>query len=129
MVLNGNDIGLYVGGQLIGCLTSSSFSSKNDEIDVTCKDNDGAYQSIPGGNKAEMPFEGFFNPSSTFGFPDLVAIHKNRTKVSIAMRSDDNMSIYAEAFLNDLDWTAPLNAGSVFTGRFAITGEWEFSTT
>lgn len=128
-VVNGNDIGIYVNGQLIGCLTQNSFSSKNDEIEVTCKDNNGAYQSIQGGNKAEMPFAGFFNPASGFGFPDLIAIHKNKTEVTIAQISDDNLSIYGQANLPEIDWSSPLNAGSTFSGRFQVIGEWVYSTT
>lgn len=36
--VNGNDVGIYVHGQLIGCLTNATFSAQNQEIDVTCKD-------------------------------------------------------------------------------------------
>lgn len=126
---NGNDILLYVEGQAIGCLTSNQFSSTNDEIDVTCKDNNGARQVVVGGNQSEFSFDGFFNPSSTYGFPDLVAVHKNKTRVWVKMLLDDEMAITCFAYLNKLDWTAPLNAGSTFSGTFTVTGEWSYTTT
>ena len=63
-VLNGNNIGVYVGGQLIGCLTNATFNSTNNTIDVTCKDNNGDRAILPSGNTATVDFEGLFNPSS-----------------------------------------------------------------
>lgn len=128
-VINGNDIGLYVEGQLIGCLTSNDFDSTNNEIVVTCKDNNGARQILAGGNQSEFAFEGFFNPASGFGFKDLVSIHKNKTTVWVKMMSDGNMTITCFAKLNKLKWSAPLNAGSTFSGTFTVDGEWSYSTT
>lgn len=127
-VVNGNDIGLYVEGQLIGCLTSSSFDSTNEEIDVTCKDNNGARQVLPGGNQSSFPFEGFFNPASSYGLEDLVAIHKNKTRVWVKQQYD-TLTVTCYAYLNTLNWTAPLNAGSTFSGTFTVDGEWEYATT
>jgi hypothetical protein len=127
--LNGNDIGLYVEGQLIGCLTSSSFNSQNEEIDVTCKDDDGARKVIPGGNTSSFPFEGFFNPTATYGFQDLIAIHKEKTRVWVKMGDNTNLTVTCYAYLNTLEWTAPLNAGSTFSGTFTVDGEWDYSTT
>lgn len=127
-VVNGNDIGLYVEGQLIGCLTSSSFESQNEEIDVTCKDNGGARQTLPGGNQSSMPFDGFFNPASTYGLEDLVAVHYNKTRVWVKQQYD-TLTITGYAYLNTLNWSAPLNAGSTFSGTFTVDGLWSYSTT
>jgi len=128
-VLNGNDIGVYVGGTLIGCLTNATFSSQNEEIDVTCKDNDGARAVLPGGNTASISFEGNFNPSSTYNFGDLVSVHLNGTQVNIKMGDNTNLTVFALAYLNQLEWTAPLNAASTFSGTFSITGAWTYSET
>ena len=57
-IVNGNDVGLYVNNQLIGCLTGCTFTSSNEEIDVTCKDNSGARQVLAGGNTSSFSFEG-----------------------------------------------------------------------
>jgi predicted secreted protein len=128
-IVNGNDIGLYVGGVLIGCLTSSTFNSANEEIDVTCKDNGGAKQVLAGGNTSSIDFEGFFNPAATYGFNDLIAIHKNKTEVNIKMGDNTNLTVFALAQLLTINWTAPLNAGSTFSGTFAISGAWTYSET
>jgi len=130
--VNGNDILVYVEGQAIGCLTSNEFSSTNNEIDVTCKDDDGARKVLPGGNQSSISFEGFFNPASSYGFHDLIAVHKNRTRVWVKMVLDDDpdsLAVTAYAYLNTLTWSAPLNAGSTFSGEFTIDGEWSYTTT
>lgn len=127
-VVNGNDVGLYVEGQLIGCLTSSEFNSTNEEIEVTCKDNNGARQVLAGGNTSSFPFQGFFNPASSFGFQDLIGIHKNKTRVWLKQQCDD-ITVTCYGYLNELNWTAPLNAGSEFSGSFSVDGEWDYSIT
>jgi len=131
MAVNGNDVGIYVEGSLIGCLTNATFSSSNEEIDVTCKDNDGARAILPGGQTAEVTFEGFFDPAASYGFQDLVAINKNRTKVWVKMSYDgtDSLTITGYAYLNQIEWTGPLNAGSTFSGTFTIDGGWNYSIT
>lgn len=131
-VVNGNDVGVYVNNQLIGCLTNGSFTSQNDEIDVTCKDNNGARQVIPGGNKSSISFTGNWNPASTYGFKELVSVHKNKTRVGIKMEyntTGEALFIVGYAYLNKLDWNGPLNAASTFSGEFTVDGEWSYGTT
>lgn len=129
--VNGNDVGIYVEGQLIGCLTNATFSSSNQEIDVTCKDDDGARAVLPGGQTAEITFEGFFDPAASYGFQDLVSVNKNRTRVWVTMSyaGSDSLTVTAYAYLNQIEWTGPLNAGSTFSGTFTIDGEWDYSIT
>lgn len=123
-VLNGNSIGVYVGGQLIGCLTNATFNSTNTTIDVTCKDNNGQRAVLPSGNSATVEFEGLYNPSSTYTLDDLIDIHKNKTEVSIGIGDQTNLTIYAQAYLNTLSFTGPLNAATTFSGTFEVTGTW-----
>jgi predicted secreted protein len=123
-VINGNNIGVYVGGQLIGCLTNATFNSTNNTIDVTCKDNNGQRAILPSGNTATIEFEGMFNPAATYGLQDLIDIHKNQTEVSVGIGDQTNLTIYAQAYLNTLSFTGPLNAGTTFSGTFEVTGVW-----
>lgn len=131
MAVNGNDVGIYVEGSLIGCLTNATFTSSNQEIDVTSKDDDGARSVLPGGQTGEITFEGFFDPAATYQFQDLVGVHSNRTRVWVKMTYDgtDSLTITAYAYLNQIEWTGPLNAGSTFSGTFTIDGEWSYSIT
>lgn len=131
MIVNGNKIGVYVNEQLIGCLTSNDFSSTNEEIDVTCKDNDGARQVLPGGNTSEITFEGNFDPASSYGFEDLLGVHKDKTRVGIKYAQSGSGGVYiiGYAYLNTLSWSGPLNAASTFSGTFSLDGPWTHNTT
>lgn len=121
-VVNGNDIGIYVGGVLIGCLTGGSWSSSRAEIDVTCKDNNGDRAVILGGATTNISFNGLFKPDSTYGLEDLVDLYLAKTEVSLMFGDGTNLSIYQQAYLQELTWEAPLNAGSTFSGKFSATG-------
>jgi hypothetical protein len=128
-VVLGNTVGVYVNNVLIGCLTNNSFSSTNEEIEVTCKDNNGARQVRGGSNSAEMPFEGNFNPAATYGFEDLVGVHKNKTLVGVKQfDTESGFYITGYAYLNSLEWTGPLNAASTFSGTFTVSGEWNYGS-
>ena len=125
-IQNGNDVGLYVNNQLIGCLTGCTFTSSNEEIDVTCKDNNGARQVLAGGNTSSYDFQGNFNPASTYGLGDLVAIHKNKTLVGVKQAVGTALRVSAYGYLNELSWEGPLNSASTFSGTFSVSGEWEY---
>jgi hypothetical protein len=128
-VVIGNTIGLYVNNVLIGCLTSNSFSSTNEEIPTTCKDNGGAFQFRQGSNTAEMPFEGNFEPTATYGLEDLLGIHKNKTRVGIKMfDTESGLYVIGYAYMPTLTWDGPLNAASTFSGTMKIDGEWSFGS-
>lgn len=121
-VLNGNDVGVYVGGTLIGCLTGASISSSRAEIDVTCKDDSGNRAVILGGATTNITFNGLFKPDATYGFEDLWDIFLAKTEVSVAFGDLTNLTIYTQAYLQELTWDGPLNAGSTFSGKFSATG-------
>jgi hypothetical protein len=128
-IVIGNTMGLYVNNQLIGCLTSNSFSSTNEEIEVTCKDGNGARQVRGGSNSAEMTFEGNFEPASSYGLDDLLSVHKNKTLVGIKQYdTESELYVAAYGYLNTLEWTGPLNAASTFSGTFTVSGEWSYAT-
>jgi hypothetical protein len=125
--IKGNSLLVYVDDVAIGCLNNNEFSSTNEEIDATCKDNDGAYDSLTGGNTASISFDGTYDTSSTYGFEELVAIHKNKTEVSLRMSVSGGGGYYitaARAALNQITWSGPLNAATVFSGTFNIRGTW-----
>lgn len=121
-VLNGNDVVVKVGGVTIGCLTGCSLSSTQNEIDVTCKDDSGNRSVLSSGITANITFNGFFKPDASYGMEDLWDIHIARTEVSVAFGDATNMTIYGQAYLTELTWDGPLNAGSTFSGKFSITG-------
>lgn len=128
-VINGNDVGVYVGGTLIGCLTGATFDSSREEIDVTCKDNDGDKAVILGGTTTTVSFTGNWNPSSSYGLDELFDIFDNATEVSLGFGDQTNLTIYTQAYLQQLTWEGPLNAASTFSGTFSCTGSFTKTTT
>ncbi|HMJ67586.1 MAG TPA: phage tail tube protein [Cyclobacteriaceae bacterium] len=130
---NGNKILIYVGGVGIGCLTTNTFDSTNEEIPTTCKDDDGNYTSEAGSNRWTMSGEGNFNPASGFGLADLIDVHKNKELVDVTMRDTtsggNNLNISGEARLNHLTWDGPLNAVSTFSFEFSGQGEYTVTNT
>jgi hypothetical protein len=121
--VKGNSLLVYVNDVAIGCLNGNEFSSENTEIDTTCKDNDGQETSIPGGNKAEITFNGTFETSSTLGFKELLALHKNKTECNVRMGITGGGGVYIDstsAYLNSLTWSGPLNSATVFTGKWKL---------
>lgn len=121
-VTNGNDIDLYVGGTRVGCLTGGSWSSSRTEIDVTCKDNNGDRAVILGGATTNISFNGLFKPDSSYGLEDLVDLYLAKSEVSLAFGDLSQLTLYQQAYLQELTWEAPLNAGSTFSGKFSATG-------
>jgi predicted secreted protein len=128
-VKNGNDVLLYVGDNAIGCLTNATFSSQREEIDVTCKDNDGARQVIGGGLTASITFEGFFNPSSTYTVTDLIQLHLDNTEINWHLGDNEDFTLHGLGTITQLEYSAPVNAGTTFSGTIAVSGEYEYSTT
>jgi predicted secreted protein len=128
-VLNGNDVLLYVGSQAIGCLTNATFSSSREEVEVTCKDNDGARQVIGGSLSATITFEGFYNPASTYTVDDLFTLHQADTEFNWHMGDNENFTLHGMGRFTQLEYSAPVNAGTTFSGTIAVTGAYTFSTT
>lgn len=121
--VKGNSLLVYVNDVAIGCLDNNEFQSTNEEIDTTCKDNDGQFTSLPGGNNATVTFDGTFETSATYGWDELVLIHKNKTEVAIRMGIAGSGGSYIQstsAYLNQLNWSGPLNAKTVFNGSFKL---------
>ena len=124
--VKGNSVLVYLNDVAIGCLNNNEFQSTNEEIDATCKDNDGARNVLPGGNQWSISFDGTFETGSTVGLEELLGVHKNKTLVGVRMgvAGSGGLYIQGEAYLNELNWSGPLNAAAVFSGSFTGNGTW-----
>ncbi len=90
--------------------------------DVTCKDNNGDRSVILGGAVTNITFNGLFKPDASYGLEDLFDLYNNKSEVSLAFGDQVNLTIYTQAYLQELTWDGPLNAGSTFSGKFSATG-------
>lgn len=121
-VLNGNDIGIYIGGTLIGCLTGADLKSSRTEIDVTCKDNNGDRAVLLGGATTNITGNGFFVPDASYGMEDLWDIYIAKTEVSVAFGDRTNFTIYTQGYVQEIGLSGPLNAGASFDFKISATG-------
>lgn len=131
MRVKGNSLIVYVDSVAIGCLNNNEFSSTNEVIDATCKDNDGARNVLPGGNTATITFDGTFETSSPLGLEQLLGIHKNKTAVAVRMGIAGSDGLYiqaASAYLNEINVTGNLNEVVTYGGTFEIDGVWTYGT-
>lgn len=125
--IKGNALLVYVDDVAIGCLTNNEFSSTNEEIDATCKDNDGAYDSLSGGNTAQITFDGVYDTDATYGFEEIVTAHLAKTEIAVRMSVTGGGGLYiqaARAVISTLTWTGPLNAPVTYNGTINIRGTW-----
>lgn len=128
-VINGNSLLLSIGGQTIGCTTNTTFTSANETIDVTCKDDDGAKASLPGGNTASITFEMFFDADATFGLSDILPYHQAGTLINWHFGDNTNLTLHGQGYIDQLDIGAPLNGGVTASGTINVSGPWTYSET
>lgn len=130
MVVKGNNILIYIDNVAIGCLTGGTFTSNGNPIDVTCKDNDGAPQSLPSKGPWSISGAGNYNTDSSLGLGELLAARKNQTLLDIKYGSDVDGELYVigQVYLDELTWSGDLNAASTISFTMNGTGDWNYGT-
>lgn len=129
--VKGNALLVYVNDVAIGCTTNCEFSSENTEIEATCKDNDGEYDSIDGGNNAQITFEGLHDTDATLGLSQVLTAHKNKTEIAVRMGIAGSGGLYiqaARAAITTLTYAGPLNGIATYNGTIRIRGTWSHGT-
>jgi predicted secreted protein len=129
-ILNGNDLLVYIAGVAIACTDGCTFQSDNEEINVTCKDNNGAKQVLSGSNSWSITCSGKWKFDAAYGAVDLLNAHKNKETVTIKMGTSTSGDTYVtgSAKINSFTWEGPLNDGATFNVTFTGTGEYTIGT-
>jgi hypothetical protein len=111
---NGNLVLLNVGGTPVGCSKDLSWSGTNGEIDATCKDNDGAEQTLLGQQGSTFNLSGLTVFDATYGFDELLAAWKDRTTVTIRITTGVTGDTYVEfsAVITTFNWNNNVNSPS-----------------
>lgn len=129
--VKGNALLVYKDSVAIGCTTNCEFSSTNEEIDATCKDNDGAYDSLSGNNTAQITFEALYDTGSTEGLSEVLEAHKNKTEIAVRMGIAGTGGLYiqaARAVISQLNIAGQLNSAMTYNGTINIRGTWSHGT-
>jgi TP901-1 family phage major tail protein len=123
-ILNGTDIGIYVGGTKIAGCTSHSTSTSHSLRDATSKDSGGWSESLEGLREWSGEGEGFFAHDATYGYDELFALMQSRGVVTIRFSNETSGDEYHEgqAFLTELSADAPVEDSTTFSFSFQGTG-------
>jgi hypothetical protein len=128
--IKGNSMLVYVDDVAIGCLNNNEFEVEGEEISVVCKDNDGAEEILPGGDKWGINFDGTFETTATKGLSVLLGLKKNKTIVGLRMGVAGSGGLYIQgsAYLINIRVNAPVNGVVTYSGRFKGSGTWNYGT-
>lgn len=122
--VDGNIVGIQVGGTLIACATSASLDLNTNMSDTTCKDNNGAEQIKPNQQTWSMALDGMFAFDSSYGWSDLFDAWKAGTLLTLIWGTEEvgDESYTGSAYIDSLSANAPLNEGTTYSVNFRGTG-------
>lgn len=129
--VKGNALLVYKDDVAIGCTTECEFSSTNEEIDATCKDNDGAYDSLSGNNTAQITFAALYDTGATEGLDEILQAHKDKTEIAVRMGIAGSGGLYIQAargVISQLTIAGQLNSAMTYNGTINIRGVWSHGT-
>ena len=137
MIINGNQLLVFIDNVAIGCTDNCELNSGKETIDATCKDNNGARQVLSGSQSWTITASGKWDFASTLGPQALYNTHKNGVRVGIKMAITDvegteesgKTHFYGYALLNTFNVAGPLNAAATFNLTFEGDGELNIGTT
>lgn len=100
-----------VDGDTILCSTTSSLNITNAEIETTCKDNNGAYTSVPGQQKWQIQIAGNVVFDNAYGLKDLNPLVKNGTTFTVTFGTEnvDDPFWQGDGFISNFDQGADQN--------------------
>lgn len=101
-----------IDGNTILCSTSATLTITNEEIETTCKDNNGAYTSVPGQQKWTVQIQGNIVYDNATGVRDLqeLAASKGTTEVIFGTTNVDDPAWTGDGFVSSLTLTGGQNS-------------------
>lgn len=123
-LINGNGVLVYVGGIAIGCTTGGTLTITNNQIESTCKDNDGAITYLPGAQDWNIQVNGNTKFDAPYGLPELQVAAKTKQTVVVRMQTGNPDDPYWEgdAFISSFSWDNQVNAVSTYAVTFSPRG-------
>lgn len=100
-------------GDTILCSTNCTLTITNEEIETTCKDNGGAYTSVPGQQKWTMQIQGNIIYDNVMGVRDIQQLAMNKATTVAVFGVLDNVSdpkFTGQAFVSNLTLTGGQNS-------------------
>jgi predicted secreted protein len=127
-IVNGTDIGIYLGGTKIACATSGSISRTMSVRDATCKDSNGYSESLEGLQEWSIEGEGMFAFDAAYGVVDLNAVIDARAAVTVRFSTESSTDEYWEgsAYMTDLSADSATEESVTYSYSFQGTGALNF---
>ena len=127
-VVNGTNIGVYIGGTKVAKATSGSISLTHSPRDITSKDSAGWSESLEGLREWSIEVEGMFAFDATYGVVDLNAVLVARAAVTIRFSTEVSTDEYWEgtAIMGDLSADTGVEESATFSASFQGTGALNF---
>lgn len=123
--ISGNGVLVYVEGTAIGCTTGGTLTITNNQIETTCKDNDGAVTYAAGSQDWNIQVDGNTKLDAPVGLPALAELAMSKDTVTVRMATSntvDDPYFEGEAFVSSFTWTNPVNAVSTYSVTFSPRG-------
>lgn len=123
--ITGNGVLVYLEGTAIGCTTGGTLTITNNQVETTCKDDDGAVTFAAGSQDWNIQVDGNTKLDAPVGLQDLAVLAMNKNTVTVRMATSnvvDDPYFEGEAFVSSFTWTNPLNAPSTYSVTFSPRG-------
>lgn len=117
--IKANNLLMYVDDNAVLCTKSASISSSLAFIDATCKDNDGAEQSLPAGLSWSGALDGIYAMDATYGADDLWALHLAKTRIAIKFSTE----VTGDTFFSGNAYIESIN----MNGNVNDVAQWDIS--
>lgn len=113
-----------IDGDTILCSTNATLTITNEEIETTCKDDDGAYTSVPGQQKWTIQIQGNIVYDNATGVRDLQILAANKATTTVIFGTDnvDDPAWTGDAFVSSLVLTGGLNSPATWDVTFSPRG-------
>lgn len=120
--ISGNGVLVYLDGTAIGCTTGGTLTITNNQIETTCKDEDGAVTYAAGSQDWNIQVDGNTKLDAPVGLPALAELAMSKETVTVRMATAntvDDPYFEGDAFVSSFSWTNPVNAPSTYSVTFS----------
>lgn len=122
--VSGNRVLVFSDDEVIGCTTGATFNGNNEEIETTCKDDDGAVTYTPGAQSWSIDVSGNDKRDAAYGLEQLklAFIQKSTLTVRFGTENPDDSYLEGQAYISSFSMEAPLNATATWSVTFSPRG-------
>ena len=124
--MNGTDVLVKIGNDIIGSQRDCTFGEKNAEIDMSSKDGR-AKKVLAGRYTADITMDSLYVPNDN-AYLALKSALRNGTMVTVVRQEEGSDLEEAQAIVTDLSEKAPDQAAATVSIALSIDGEWSVTS-